>query len=109
MSETFEIFSTPVDALVTGELRWRDYINSLTPEDLEKQRQYDRGRVNKWYQENKERKRDYCKEYAEQNKEKLTKQYACEQCGGRYQHQSRAKHRKTKKHQDSLIGTVGGT
>ena len=34
-----------VDSLVTGDLTWKDYINSLTPEDLEKQRNYDRQRV----------------------------------------------------------------
>ena len=44
--------STPIQQLTAGELTCQDYINSLTPEALEKQRQYDRAKAKKWYQEN---------------------------------------------------------
>ena len=101
--QTISILDIPVDALVSGEIKWKDYINSLTPEDLERQRQYDRSRAHKWYLENKERKAQYCKERYENNKDKRTERHTCEQCGGSYQFKSRAAHRKTKKHQHALI------
>ena len=44
----------PIGELFTGDLAWKDYINSLSPEQLEMQRQYDRARLKKYYQENKE-------------------------------------------------------
>ena len=64
-----EFINVPVDELVSGEITWKDYISSLSPEDLEKQRQYDRARVKKWYQANKERKQAYHKEYYQKKKE----------------------------------------
>jgi hypothetical protein len=57
--QIIEFINVPVDDLVSGEITWKDYISSLSPEDLEKQRQYDRARVKKWYQANKERKQAY--------------------------------------------------
>ena len=67
--QVIEFINVPVDELVSGEITWKDYINSLSPEDLQKQRQYDRARVKKWYQENKERKQAYHKEYYQKKKE----------------------------------------
>ena len=31
-----EFIKTPIDQLSTGRLTWKDYLNSLTPEELEK-------------------------------------------------------------------------
>ena len=45
--QTIDVFSTPIDSLVVGGLSWKEYIESLSPADLEKQRQYDRMRVKK--------------------------------------------------------------
>ena len=67
--------NTPVDKLVNGAITWKEYINSLSPEDIAKQRAYDRMRVKKWYQENKEAKQEYakayCKEYYQKHKERI--------------------------------------
>ena len=100
--------NVPADSLVSGEITWKDYINSLSPEDLARQRQYDRGRVNKWYQENKERKREYCKAWLSKNKERLAEQHECETCGGIYNLKTKGRHERTKKHQNALIPS-GGT
>lgn len=52
----------------------------------------------KEYRENnKEAILEYQKEYYEKNKEKINEKITCE-CGGRYSHQNKAKHLKTKKH-----------
>ena len=67
--QIIEFINVPVDELVSGEITWKDYISSLSPEDLQKQRQYDRARVKKWYQENKEKKQAYVKEYYQKKKE----------------------------------------
>ena len=49
-----EIISVPIYDLVDGQTTWKEYINSLSPEDLAKQRAYDRNRVKKWYDQNRE-------------------------------------------------------
>ena len=64
----------PIGELFTGDITWKDYINSLSPEELEKQRQYDRARVKKYYQENKEERKTYGREYYQKNKEKIKEQ-----------------------------------
>ena len=102
MSETIELSSTPIDTLVAGELSWKDYISSLTPEDLERQRRYDRAKASRWYQENKEAKKAYCKEYQDKNKDKRSEQHTCDKCNGHYNLKTKWKHHKTKKHQDAL-------
>ena len=51
---------------------------------------------------NKDRK-DYFKEYFDKNKDKLTENFICEDCGGKYKKMSKAHHIKTKKHQNSLL------
>ena len=110
-------FNIPVDSLVSGDITWKDYISSLSPEALEHQRQYDRARLRRWYQENKERKQEYCKEYYENNKEKrkensrtyyqknkerLAERQQCDICGHSYQLANRSVHNKTKKHQEAM-------
>ena len=97
-----DFIHTPIESLVAGELNWKNYIASLTPEDLEKQRRYDRARVNKWYQENREQKLEYCRTWFNKNKERLTERHQCAHCGGSYQLASKSVHNKTKKHQEAL-------
>jgi len=46
--------------------------------------------------------KEYKKQYREKNKEKLSEKFDCE-CGGKYVHNSKARHFKTKKHQDFLL------
>ena len=92
----------PLVALTSGEHSWKHCIMSSSPEDLEKQRQYDRNRLKKWYQENKEKKKLYCKEYFERNRERLTTSHDCEICGGMYTLRRKWRHERTKKHQTFL-------
>ena len=50
-----------------------------------------------WRENNKDKIKEYDKEYRETNKNKINKQYECE-CGGKYTHQNKSQHLKTKKH-----------
>ena len=50
-----------------GTISWKEYIATLTPEQLEILRKRDRARAKKWYQENKERKKLYDAERKDQN------------------------------------------
>ena len=43
-----------IDKLKSGELTWKEYIDSMTPEEQEEERQYRRERANKWWSENKD-------------------------------------------------------
>ena len=52
-----------------------------------------------YYEENKEAINKKNNEYYEKNKEKAHQKFTC-RCGGRYTHQNKAIHFKTKKHQD---------
>ena len=67
-----------------------------------------------WYQDNKEKIREYrannketrCeydKEYYQNNKKKLNQKFNCE-CGGKYTDAHRSRHFKCKKHQDYING-----
>jgi hypothetical protein len=47
--------------------------------------------------------KQYFKDYAEKNKEKLNEEFICQECGGKYKYISRTTHEKTKKHQNSLL------
>jgi hypothetical protein len=118
----------PLGRLMEGELSWKDYIASLTPEALALQRQYDRERVKRWYQENKDRKREYHQEnkerfaeqrrtYREENLEKVRERERqryeetkhirnapnhCSICGGSFTTAGKSSHLKTLKHQKAL-------
>ena len=100
--EDHSFIEVPFESLSSGELTWKEYIGSLSPEDLEKQRKYDRNRVKKYYQAHKEEKKSYNKEYGERNRERLTTSHGCDICGGHYQLSYKTKHEQTKKHQDAL-------
>ena len=52
---------------------------------------------------NKEKKQQYLKDYINKNKEKLTEDFICDECGGKYKYMNKAHHIKTKKHQNSLL------
>ena len=123
---------TPIDILRSGDLTWKDYIKSLSPEDLETQRLYDKARLKKWYQENKDKKLEYtkqwyqenkekvaerCKKYQEDNKDKIAAKkkewrernreryqtsHTCTVCGGSYTLKGKSEHEKTLKHQKAL-------
>ena len=56
--------------LKSGELKWKEYIDSLTPEELELERESKRHWAKLWYQNNKEKKQEYSKEYYMKNKDK---------------------------------------
>ena len=60
--EKHEFIKIPFNDLIDGHITWKDYINSLSPEDLAKQRAYDRNRVKKWYDQNRERRKEYFKQ-----------------------------------------------
>ena len=50
-----------------GTISWKEYIATLTPEQLEILRKRDRARAKKWYQENKDYRKAYMAERKEQN------------------------------------------
>lgn len=62
-----------------------------------------------YYQENQEKLKEYLKKRYETNKdiilEKMKEKYTCE-CGGKYTHQHKSYHLKTKKHQNYLTQTI---
>ena len=43
-----------IEKLNSGELSWTDYMNSVTPEEQEEEREYARERGRKWWNENKD-------------------------------------------------------
>lgn len=47
--------------------------------------------------------KEYFKKYFDKNKDKLTEEFICEECGGKYQKMSKAHHIKTKKHINALL------
>ena len=57
-----------LDKLKDGTLTWKEYLASLSPEELEALRKREREKAKKWYQENKERRKQYLKEYTAQKK-----------------------------------------
>ena len=48
-----------VDQLKAGTLSWKHYIYSLSSEELEKLRQSERDKSRRWYEQNKERRKEY--------------------------------------------------
>jgi alanyl-tRNA synthetase len=60
----------PTEPLAKGDISWSEYISSLSPEQLEKQREYDRAKSRKWYEKNKEKKKEKERERREQIKQK---------------------------------------
>jgi hypothetical protein len=55
----------------------------------------------KYYENNKEKNKDKIKKYQENHKAKLTEKFNCD-CGGKYQFQHKSRHNKSKRHQKFL-------
>ena len=51
-----------IELLRTGQLKWKDYIAVLTPEQLLELRQTERNKVKQWYELNKEHKKEWSKQ-----------------------------------------------
>ena len=60
-----------LDKLKSGELSWKEYIDSLTPEELEEEREHKRFRAKVWYQNNKAKKKEYNREWFMKNQNKI--------------------------------------
>ena len=58
-----------------------------------------------YFVNNKESIKKKHKLYRQDNKEKINKNFICE-CGGKYQHQSKSRHIKSKKHQDYMKNII---
>ena len=57
-----------VDKLKDGTLTRKEYLASLSPEELTALRKREREKAKKWYQENKQRKKQYDNEYYAQKR-----------------------------------------
>ena len=101
-----------LDKLKSGELSWREYIDSLTPEELEEERERKRYWAKVWYQNNKDKKKEYSRERYLNNRDSIlakTKEWSmqkvlCEACGSTYSRGCAQKHFRTQKHQTALEG-----
>jgi hypothetical protein len=115
------ILDIPTEPLTKGDISWSEYISSLSPEQLEKQREYDRSKSRKWYEKNKERKREKDRErremvkqqrYLEMSeeeraavKQKEPRRYNCIVCGSSYSFRTnKTRHEASQKHQNALEG-----
>ena len=52
-------YTYAIDKLKDGTLTWKEYLASLSPEELEALRKREREQAKKWYQENKECRKQY--------------------------------------------------
>ena len=107
------------------ELSWKEYIDSLTPEELELERESKRHWAKVWYQNKKEKKQEYSKEYYMKNKDKkqeYAKEYnmknkdliaeaskererpkvVCECCGSIYTRSQAQRQFRNQKHQNAV-------
>ena len=99
-----------LDKLKSGELTWREYIDSLTPEELEQERERKRYWSKQWYQNNKDKKREYAKEYYSKNKDKMLAmdkererpKAVCECCGSIYTRSQAQRHFRAQKHKNAV-------
>ena len=79
---------------------WKTWLNSMSPERLAQEKE----RHKKYHQDHKEEHNKKCREWYQQNKERLTEKHVCETCGGRYTTSKKAQHCRTKKHQHATQG-----
>jgi len=91
-------------------IRQMDCVNKVIPDRTPKEyhqnnKEEIHQRKKEYYQDNKEAISAHKKQYYEENKEainqKRNQKHVCE-CGGKYIHQNKARHLKTKKHQNYL-------
>ena len=85
----------------TTEDQRTERVKEYYSENKEQQKEY--------REQNKELKKEYDKEYYSENKDKIkeqkNKKFDC-QCGGKYTHQNKSQHLKTKKHENYLKENV---
>ena len=103
-----------LDKLKFGELSWKEYIDSLTPEELEEERERKRYWAKVWYQNNKDKKKEYNKEWYMKNRDKIlamererkrertSPKVVCECCGSIYTRSRAQRHFRTQKHQHAV-------
>ena len=103
-----------LDKLKSGELSWKEYIDSLTPEELEEERERKRYWAKVWYQNNKEKKQEYSRERYIKNRDKIlamererkrertSRKVICECCGSIYTRNQAQRHFRTQKHQHAV-------
>ena len=99
-----------LDKLKSGELSWKEYIDSLTPEELELERESKRHWAKVWYQNNKDKKKEYSRERYLQNKDKILAmererekpKVVCECCGSTYTRGRALRHFRSNKHQSAV-------
>jgi len=65
-----------------------------------------KARMSQYRQENAEAIKAYQAQYRQENAERINQKHTCE-CGGCYIRHNKAKHERTKKHQEWLVGQVG--
>ena len=98
-----------LDKLKSGELSWKEYIDSLTPEELEEEREHKRYWAKVWYQNNKDKKKEYNREWYMKNKDKILAmdkererpKVVCECCGSIYTRSRAHRHFRTQKHKNA--------
>ena len=103
-----------LDKLKSGELSWKEYIDSLTPEELEEERERKRYWAKVWYQNNKDKKKEYNKEWYMKNRDKIlamererkrertSPKVVCECCGSIYTRSRAQRHFRTQKHKHAV-------
>ena len=103
-----------LDKLKSGELSWKEYIDSLTPEELEAERERKRYLAKVWYQNNKDKKKEYNKEWYMKNRDKIlamererkrertSPKVVCECCGSIYARNRAQRQFRTQKHQSAV-------
>ena len=103
-----------LDKLKSGELSWKEYIDSLTPEELEEERERKRYWAKVWYQNNKDKNKEYNKEWYMKNRDKIlamererkrertSPKVLCECCGSIYTRSRAQRHFRTQKHKNAM-------
>ena len=99
-----------LDKLKSGELSWKEYIDSLTPEELEEERERKRYWAKVWHQNNKDKKKEYNREWCMKNKDKILAmdkererpKVVCECCGSLDTRSRAQRHFRTQKHKNAV-------
>jgi hypothetical protein len=97
-----------INKIVAGRTRkeWnhdnKDKINEQNKEWRQNNKEIINEYSKEYRQNNKHKKKEYNEEYYNLNKDKLYQKYDCK-CGGKYTHQHKSRHLKTKKHQEYIL------
>ena len=84
----------------------KDKISDKRREYYEKNKEKLKESKKEYNEKNKDKIKEYQKEYRDNNKDKINKKMTCE-CGGKYTHEHKSHHMKTKKHQKYLNNING--